>query len=108
MACSLLNLIPMVPVSGNHEVMMRGTFANVRIKNQLAKQEGGYTTYLPTGEEMTVFDASMKYQEASTDAGGSGWKRVRFRLVERLGGQRYFSSGRKSRNSRKLRAYSPQ
>lgn len=49
---------------GNHEVMMRGTFANVRIKNALAQKEGGYTTYLPTGEEMSVFDASMKYQEA--------------------------------------------
>jgi aconitate hydratase len=51
---------------GNHEVMMRGTFANVRIRNKLAKQEGGWTTYHPTGEEMTVFDASMKYQEANT------------------------------------------
>ncbi len=51
---------------GNHEVMMRGTFANVRIKNKLASREGGWTTYHPTGEEMTVFDASMKYQEAGT------------------------------------------
>ncbi|MEQ9230772.1 MAG: aconitate hydratase AcnA, partial [Cyclobacteriaceae bacterium] len=51
---------------GNHEVMMRGTFANVRIKNKLATREGGWTTYHPTGEEMTVFDASMKYQEAGT------------------------------------------
>lgn len=51
---------------GNHEVMMRGTFANVRIKNKLASREGGWTTYIPTGEEMTVFDASMKYQDAGT------------------------------------------
>lgn len=51
---------------GNHEVMMRGTFANVRIKNKLASREGGWTTYHPTGGEMTVFDASMKYQEAGT------------------------------------------
>ncbi len=51
---------------GNHEVMMRGTFANVRIKNKLATREGGWTTYHPTGEEMTVFDASMKYQDAGT------------------------------------------
>ena len=51
---------------GNHEVMMRGTFANVRIKNKLASREGGWTIYHPTGEEMTVFDASMKYQEADT------------------------------------------
>lgn len=46
---------------GNHEVMMRGTFANVRIKNKIATKEGGYTTYHPTGEEMTVFEASEKY-----------------------------------------------
>lgn len=51
---------------GNHEVMMRGTFANVRIKNKLASREGGWTTYMPSGEEMTVFDASMKYQDAGT------------------------------------------
>lgn len=51
---------------GNHEVMMRGTFANVRIKNKLASREGGWTTHIPSGEEMTVFDASMKYQEAGT------------------------------------------
>jgi len=47
---------------GNDEVMVRGTFANVRIKNQLSKQEGGFTTYIPSGEEMSVFDASEKYQ----------------------------------------------
>lgn len=51
---------------GNHEVMMRGTFANVRIKNKLAEKEGGYTTYHPTGEEMSVYDASMKYQADGT------------------------------------------
>ncbi|WP_353463736.1 aconitate hydratase AcnA [Mammaliicoccus sciuri] len=49
---------------GNHEVMMRGTFANIRIKNQLAPgTEGGFTTYWPTEEVMPIFDASMKYQE---------------------------------------------
>jgi len=52
---------------GNHEVMMRGTFANVRIRNQMAPgTEGGFTTYLPTGEVESVFDASMKYQENGT------------------------------------------
>jgi aconitate hydratase len=51
---------------GHHEVMMRGTFANVRIKNALASREGGYTKYLPTGEEMSVYDASMKYQSSNT------------------------------------------
>jgi len=48
---------------GNHEVMMRGTFANIRIRNQVAPgTEGGVTTYLPTGEVMPIYDASMKYQ----------------------------------------------
>jgi aconitate hydratase len=48
---------------GNDRVMMRGTFANIRIRNQLAPgTEGGLTTYLPTGEVMSIYDASMKYQ----------------------------------------------
>src|SRR5690554_45320 len=51
---------------GNDEVMIRGTFSNVRIKNQLAKREGGYTCYLPEKEEMTVYDAAMKYKEDNT------------------------------------------
>ncbi len=51
---------------GNDEVMVRGTFANVRIKNQIATKEGGYTTYFPTNEEMFVYDAAMKYQENKT------------------------------------------
>ncbi|MCF7618455.1 aconitate hydratase AcnA [Bacillus sonorensis] len=52
---------------GNHEVMMRGTFANIRIKNQIAPgTEGGYTTYWPTGEVMSIYDACMKYKESGT------------------------------------------
>ena len=51
---------------GNDEVMVRGTFANVRIQNKLAQKEGGYTSYLPTGEELTIYDASVKYKEAQT------------------------------------------
>jgi aconitate hydratase len=49
---------------GHDEVMIRGTFANVRIKNKLAQREGGYTKFLPTGDEMSVYDASVKYKEA--------------------------------------------
>jgi len=53
---------------GNHEVMMRGTFANIRIKNQMAPgTEGGVTKYVPTGEVMPIYEASMKYQEAGKD-----------------------------------------
>ncbi len=51
---------------GNDEVMVRGTFANVRIKNQLVAKEGGYTTHLPSGAEMTVFDAAQKYIQQKT------------------------------------------
>lgn len=51
---------------GNHEVMMRGTFANVRIRNRITDKEGGYTTHLPTGETMLVFDAAQKYAGTGT------------------------------------------
>jgi aconitate hydratase len=49
---------------GNHEVMIRGTFANVRLRNQLAPgTEGGVTRHLPDGQEMSIFDAAMRYAE---------------------------------------------
>ncbi len=52
---------------GNDRVMTRGTFANIRLRNQMAPgTEGGMTTYLPTGEVMTIFDASLKYKETNT------------------------------------------
>ena len=52
---------------GNDRVMTRGTFANIRLKNQMAPgTEGGYTTYLPTGEVMSIFEASLKYGETDT------------------------------------------
>ncbi len=52
---------------GNHEVMMRGTFANIRLRNLMAPgTEGGWTTHQPSGEVMSIYDAAMKYQEAGT------------------------------------------
>jgi aconitate hydratase len=52
---------------GNDRVMVRGTFANIRLRNQLAPgTEGGVTTYLPTGEVMPIYDAAMKYQAEGT------------------------------------------
>ena len=52
---------------GNHEVMMRGTFANIRLKNLLLPgTEGGATVHLPSGEEMSIYDAAMRYQEEHT------------------------------------------
>ncbi|MGO8796816.1 MAG: aconitate hydratase AcnA [Candidatus Sulfotelmatobacter sp.] len=51
---------------GNHEVMVRGTFANVRLRNKLVSTEGGFTQHLPTHTEMSIFDASQKYQAEGT------------------------------------------
>ncbi|MCU1751543.1 aconitate hydratase AcnA [Pseudomonas sp. 6D_7.1_Bac1] len=52
---------------GNHEVMMRGTFANIRIRNEmLGGEEGGNTLYIPTGEKLPIYDAAMRYQAAGT------------------------------------------
>ncbi|WP_333661509.1 aconitate hydratase AcnA [Acinetobacter sp.] len=49
---------------GNHEVMMRGTFANIRIKNEMLDgEEGGNTIYIPTGEKLAIYDAAMRYQQ---------------------------------------------
>jgi aconitate hydratase len=49
---------------GNHEVMMRGTFANIRIKNQMLQGiEGGFTTHYPSGEKLPIYDAAMRYKE---------------------------------------------
>jgi aconitate hydratase len=52
---------------GNHEVMMRGTFANIRLRNLLVPgTEGGVTVHIPSGEQMSIFDASVKYKAANT------------------------------------------
>ena len=51
---------------GNHEVMVRGTFANVRLRNKLVQTEGGFTRHLPTDTEMSIFDASEKYRADET------------------------------------------
>ncbi len=48
---------------GNHEVMVRGTFGNIRLRNQLVSREGGHTLHFPDGEETTVYEASIRYQE---------------------------------------------
>jgi aconitate hydratase len=52
---------------GNHEVMMRGTFANIRIRNEMLDgEEGGNTLHLPSGEKLAIFEAAMRYQDAGT------------------------------------------
>ena len=51
---------------GNHEVMIRGTFANIRLRNKLVEREGGFTRTFPDGEETTIYEAAMGYAEAGT------------------------------------------
>jgi len=51
---------------GNHEVMVRGTFANVRLRNKLVNVEGGFTRHLPSNQEMSIFEASQKYHSEGT------------------------------------------
>ena len=82
---------------GNHEIMMRGTFANIRIKNfMLAKAdgnvpEGGMTKHWPDGEEMSIYDAAMKYQAERRAARRLRRRRIWQRLVARLGGEGHAS-----------------
>ena len=94
---------------GNDEVMTRGTFANIRLRNQLAPgTEGGWTVHQPSGEQMTIYDAAMRYKKENVPlvvlAGkeyGSGssrdWAAKGTALLGRARGDR-----------RKLRAHSPQ
>ncbi len=73
---------------GNHEVMVRGTFANVRLRNQLAPgTEGGITVHLPDGDQTTIFEASERYADRGRPARGAGRQGVRVGVVTRLGGQ---------------------
>jgi aconitate hydratase len=51
---------------GNHEVLVRGTFANIRIRNLLVDKEGGYTRHLPSGQMMSIYDAAVAYQKENT------------------------------------------
>lgn len=52
---------------GNHEVMMRGTFANIRIRNEMLRgEEGGNTVHVPSGEKLSIYDAAMRYQDEGT------------------------------------------
>ena len=73
---------------GNHEVMIRGTFANIRLRNQLVPGvEGGFTVNHLTGEQTTIYDASVAYQEAGVPLVDPGRQGVRLGLVAGLGGQ---------------------
>ena len=93
---------------GNHEVMVRGTFANVRLRNKLAPgTEGGLTRHLPDGEVMTIFDASASTRQRGRPADHPGRQGVRLGLVARLGGQGAEAAGHPGRDRRELRADPP-
>ncbi len=73
--------------------MMRGTLANIRIKNKLIPGiEGGFTIYQPSGEQMAIWDAAEKYMKMNT-IDHSGWQRIRFWLVTGLGSERRVFAG---------------
>ena len=95
---------------GNHEVMMRGTFANIRIRNHMLGEngrEGGYTIHYPSKEEMPIYDAAMRYKQERRAAGDLRRRRIRQRLVARLGGQGHQPARRARRDRAVLRADPP-
>lgn len=95
---------------GNHEVMIRGTFANIRLRNQIAPgTEGGYTRdFTQDGAPVSfIYDASQNYQAAGTPLVILVGQGVRLRLVPRLGGQGHRAARRQGRHRRVLRAHPP-
>ena len=74
---------------GNHEVMVRGTFGNIRLRNALADgREGGYTAHLPSGDALTIFEAAERYRGRGRAAGGARRQGVRLRLARATGPRR--------------------
>ena len=88
---------------GNHEVMVRGTFANVRLRNKMAPgTEGGVTRLLPEGTGMSIYDASVTYAEAGDAAGDPGGQGVWVGVVARLGGEGAAAAGHSLRDRGEL------
>ena len=93
---------------GNHRVMMRGTFANVRIKNLMVPGvEGGYTVYQPVGEQMSIYDASLIYRDLGVPLADLRRPGVRHGVLARLGRQGNVSARRPRRHRAVLRAHPP-
>ena len=92
---------------GNHEVMVRGTLANIRLRNQMAPgTEGGWTTHVPSGEKMFIYDASVKYRADGYAAADHRRQGIRQRIVARLGGEGRAAAGRARGDRGELRAHS--
>ncbi len=93
---------------GNHEVMMRGTFANIRIRNEmLTSVEGGMTKHLPSGEQMPIYDAAMRYKAEGVPLVDLRRQGIRHRLVARLGGEGHAAARHQGGDRRELRAHPP-
>jgi aconitate hydratase len=95
---------------GNHEVMMRGTFANIRIRNHMMGpngREGGYTIHYPSKEELPIYDAAMRYQAEKVPLVDLRRRRIRQRLVARLGREGHQPARRQGRDRPELRAHPP-
>ena len=93
---------------GNHEVMMRGTFGNIRLRNALAGgKEGNWTVHLPSGELTSVYEAAMRYRDEGTPLVVLAGKEYGTRLEPRLGGQGHAAPGRAGRAGRVVRAHPP-
>ena len=80
--------------------MIRGTFANVRLRNALAEKEGGHTKKFPEGEETTIYEAAMAYAEEGTPARRARRQGVRLGLLARLGRQGHHAARRPRRDRR--------
>ncbi len=93
---------------GNHEVMIRGTFANIRLRNQLVPgTEGGVTKNHLTGETTTIYDASPRLHRGRRPAGRAGRQGVRLGFLARLGGQGDGAARGEGGHRRELRAHPP-
>ena len=94
---------------GNHEVMMRGTFANIRLRNLMVPgTEGGVTVHLPDGRgRCRSTTPPMRYKAGRHAADRPRRQGIRHRLVARLGGQGHHAAGREGGHRRELRAHPP-
>ena len=94
---------------GNHEVMMRGTFANTRLRNQVAPgTEGGFTTYLPGAEVMPIYDAAMKYKDAGVPLLVLAGKEYGSGSSRDWAAKGHAAARREGRHRGELRAHPPQ
>ena len=94
---------------GNHDVMMRGTFANIRIKNMMLRRQGGRPDHPPSfrREQMSIYDAAMRYKAEGVPLVVFARQGIRHRLEPRLGGQGHAPARHPRRDRPVVRAHSP-